>query len=165
MTLPVLFIMISHHYPMTFGADRPWLVLALVSATGVAVRHVFNLRHKGKSSPALFGTIAALIVATTGYVAWEKSGRAQATGGALTYADVQPIFAKHCLSCHAEHPVAMPAPPLGVMLDSAAHAGAMAPRIQKVAVDAQVMPLGNMTNMTPQERAKLGAWIAGGAKP
>ncbi|RVU07680.1 hypothetical protein EOE18_00920 [Novosphingobium umbonatum] len=165
MTLPVLFIMISHHYPMTFGADRPWLVLALVSALGVAVRHVFNLRHKGKSSPSLFAAIVALIVATTGYVAWEKSGRAQAKGPDLTYADVQPIFAKHCLSCHAEHPVAMPAPPLGVMLDSAAHAGAMAPRIQKVAVDAQVMPLGNMTNMTPQERAKLGAWIAGGAKP
>jgi hypothetical protein len=48
MTLPVLFVMISHHYAMTFGAERPWLVLALLGLTGVAVRHVFNLRHRGQ---------------------------------------------------------------------------------------------------------------------
>ena len=52
MTLPVLFIMISHHYPMTYGAQRPWLVLALLGATGVAVRHVFNLRHRARDTTA-----------------------------------------------------------------------------------------------------------------
>ncbi len=49
MTLPVLFIMISHHYPMTYGAERPWLVLALLGLTGVAIRHVFNLRGRGQT--------------------------------------------------------------------------------------------------------------------
>src|SRR3954454_17739210 len=50
MTLPVLFIMISNHYPMTYGAERPWLVLALIGLTGVAVRHVFNLRGRSQAS-------------------------------------------------------------------------------------------------------------------
>jgi uncharacterized membrane protein len=165
MTLPVLFIMISHHYPMTFGAERPWLVLALMSAMGVAIRHVFNLRHKG-ADPRATMAVAALGLVTITYVTHEKSGEQQA-GGDLAYADVQPILAKHCVTCHAPHPTnpAFAAPPLGVLLDTGEHASAAAPRIKKVAVDAQVMPLGNMTNMTLEERQKLGAWIAAGAKP
>lgn len=166
MTLPVLFIMISHHYPMTFGADRPWLVLALMSAMGVAIRHVFNLRHKGTDPRPTIAIAAALGFITITYVSLEKAGE-QVPGADLAYADIQPILAKHCVTCHAPHPTnpAFSAPPLGVLLDSGEHASAVAPRIKKVAVDAQVMPLGNMTNMTAQERAKLGVWIAAGAKP
>lgn len=165
MTLPVLFIMISHHYPMTFGADRPWLVLALVAATGVAVRHVFNLRHKAKDTRATLALAAVLGLYTITYVTLEK-GKAAAGGEALAYADVQPIFAKHCVACHAPRPSnpAFAAPPLGVLLDSAEHAGAAADRIKRVAVDSEVMPLGNATGMTADERRKLGAWIAAGAK-
>jgi len=108
-----------------------------------------------------------LLVAAMAYGAWEKSGAAPAGGEALTYADVQPIFAKHCVGCHAAHPAnpAFPSPPLGVLLDSADHAAAAASRIKAVAVDSQVMPLGNMTGITDAERAKIGQWIAGGAKP
>src|SRR3569623_1618936 len=60
MTLPVLFIMISHHYPMTYGADRPWLVLALLGLTGVAVRHVFNLRGRGRPFGGAIAVAAVL---------------------------------------------------------------------------------------------------------
>jgi uncharacterized membrane protein len=165
MTLPVLFIMISHHYPMTFGAERPWLVLALMSAMGVAIRHVFNLRHKGGDPRSTMAIAAALGIITITYVALEKAGAKPA--GEATYAEVQPILAKHCATCHAPHPTnpAFAAPPLGVLLDNGEHASAVAARIKKVAVDAQVMPLGNMTNMSLAERQKLGAWIAAGAKP
>jgi len=165
MTLPLLFIMLSHHYPMTFGAQRPWLVLALISATGVAVRQVFILRHKHKDTRATLALAAVLGVASVTYVTLEKG--AAKGGAALSYAQVQPIFAKHCVACHAAHPTnaAFNAPPLGVLLDSADHAAAAAPRIQRVAVDSQVMPLGNMTGITPEERVALGRWIAGGAKP
>lgn len=167
MTLPLLFIMISHHYPMTFGAHRPWLVLAIIGAMGVAIRHVFNLRHKGRDPRATMALALVLLLAAMGYIAWEKSGQAQAGGGALAYADVQPIFAKHCVGCHSAHPTnpAFPSPPLGVLLDSADHAAAVAPRIKAVAVDSQVMPLGNLTGITDAERARLGQWIAGGARP
>jgi len=167
MTLPLLFIMISHHYPMTFGAHRPWLMLAIIAAMGVAIRHVFNLRHKHRDPRATMALAFGLLVAAMGYGAWEKSASSPAGGEALAYADVQPIFAKHCVGCHAPHPTnpAFSSPPLGVLLDSADHAAAAAPRIKAVAVDSQVMPLGNLTGITDAERAKLGQWIAGGAKP
>jgi uncharacterized membrane protein len=118
MTLPVLFIMISHHYPMTFGAERPWLVLALMSAMGVAIRHVFNLRHKGRSAPnhgAGGGAGGGL-----GHLCHVGKAGEQQAGGDLAYADVQPILAKHCVTCHAPHPTnpAFAAPPLGVLLDT-----------------------------------------------
>jgi len=168
MTLPLLFIMLSHHYPMTFGAARPWLVLALVSATGIAVRHIFVLRHKHGDTRKTLGLAVILGLATVTYTTWEKStAKPAATNAKLTYADIQPILAKHCVTCHAAHPAntAFASPPLGVLLDSAAHAATVAPRIKQVAVDSQVMPLGNLTGMTPQERAQLGQWIAGGAQP
>lgn len=166
MTLPVLFIMISHHYPMTYGAERPWLVLALLGLTGVAVRHVFNLRHRGApTGPAIILAVALALVSVT-YVTFEKAGAATAVASTrTTYANVAPIFAKRCQSCHSEHPTnaAFPAPPLGVELDSYDHVHAVADRIKRVAVDSNVMPLGNLTGMTDDERRELGAWIAQGA--
>jgi uncharacterized membrane protein len=165
MTLPVLFIMISNHYPMTYGAERPWLVLALLGLTGIAVRHIFNLRHSGQ--PQTRAIIVAVVMAliSVAYVGIDKMGKTLgAAAGQIRYADVQPIFAKHCVACHAEHPTSelFSEPPLGVKLDSYAHAKPIAERIRKAAVDSDIMPLGNMTGMTPAERAKIGQWIAQG---
>jgi len=166
MTLPVLFIMISPHYPMTYGADRPWLVLALLGALGVAIRHVFILRHRGKTSAPLFAAIGGLALATVTYVSLEKSG---AASGAVTtipvgYAEIESILAKHCTSCHATRPsnALVSGPPLGLVFDSYEHVSALAPRIKQVAVDAEIMPMGNETGMTKAERQKLGQWIAQG---
>jgi len=167
-TLPVLFIMISNHYPMTYGAQRPWLVLALLGLTGVAVRHVFNLRHRAQLTGAAMALAAVLALASVTYVSLEKLPAASDTGGAsaqaVSYADIRPILATHCAACHSEHPtnIAFTAPPLGVELDSYDHVRALSPRIQKVAVDSEIMPLGNTTGMTRAERQKLGAWIAAG---
>lgn len=166
MTLPVLFIMLSHHYPMTYGAQRPWLVLALLGATGVAVRHIFNLRHRGRETTGAITLAAILAFVSVTYVSAEKGTPPPSPAGSaiVGWADVQPIFARHCMACHNPQPTnpAFAAPPLGVMLDSYDHARAMAPRIRGVAVDAQIMPLGNTTGMTPAERAKLGEWISQG---
>jgi uncharacterized membrane protein len=158
MTLPVLFIMISNHYPMTYGAGRPWLVLALLGLTGVAVRHVFNLRGRGQPTGRTMVLAAALALASVTYVTLEKSGRT-AAGPArhVTYAEIAPILAMHCAGCHNVQP-----PPRGVALDSWEHASAASARIKAMAVDTQVMPLGNPTHMTQAERQLLGAWIAAG---
>lgn len=170
MTLPVLFIMISHHYPMTYGAGRPWLVLALLGLTGVAVRHVFNLRHRGAPTGGAMVVAAAMALVSVTYVSAEKATLpAQAHAAAAevppaNWASVRPIFAQHCVACHAGHPTnaAFTAAPLGVELDSYDHARAFAPRVGKVAVDAEIMPLGNMTGMTRAERDTIGRWIAAG---
>lgn len=174
MTLPVLFIMISHHYPMTYGAQRPWLVLALLGLTGVAVRHVFNLRLRAQATGPTIALAAVLALASVTYVTWEKSATTARdtknvpvapAPAANSYATIQPILLTHCSGCHAQHPTnaAFTAPPLGVVLNSYEHVRALAPRIKLVAVDAEVMPLGNTTGMTKAERQKLGAWIAAGA--
>lgn len=158
MTLPVLFIMISPHYPMTYGAGRPWLVLALLGLTGVAVRHIFNLRGRGQSTGPTIVLAVALALATVTYVSLEKKGTASGPDQKLAYAEIQPILAMHCAGCHNANP-----PPLGVALDSWEHVNAASARIKRVAVDSQIMPLGNPTGMTPAERQKLGVWIAAGS--
>ena len=169
MTLPVLFIMISHHYAMTFGAGRPWLVLALIGLTGVAVRHVFNLRHRGAPTGRAMAVAGVLALVSVTYVSAEKAtlpARAVSkAAGTADWASVQPIFAKHCVSCHAEKPTSdlVTAPPLGVMLETYDHARPFASHVQKMAVDAEIMPLGNTTGMTRAERDALGRWIAAGA--
>lgn len=167
MTLPVLFLMISSHYPMTYGAARPWLVLALIALTGIAVRHSFNLRHKGQRPAWIYATIAILALATITYVAAEKGGTASAglTPAAVSYAQVRPILEKHCTACHSARPTdpAFTSPPLGLALDTASQASAAAAKIKAQAVDSEIMPLGNTTSMTAGERELLGRWIEVGA--
>jgi uncharacterized membrane protein len=158
MTLPVLFIMISPHYPMTYGAGRPWLVLALLGLTGVAVRHVFNRRGRGQSTGPTIVLAAALALAGVTYVTLEKGRVAPAPAQNVSYAEIAPILATHCAACHSVNP-----PPRGVALDSFEHVRAQSARIKAVAVDAEVMPLGNPTRMTRAERDRLGAWIAAGS--
>jgi uncharacterized membrane protein len=163
MTLPVLFIMISNHYPMTYGAERPWVVLALLGLTGVAVRHVFNLRGRGQATgPALtLATVLALVSVT--YVTFEKGGPS-VPSRPVSYAEIQPILAARCATCHSPHPTSrdFASPPLGLVLDSWEHASAAAAKIKARAVDTETMPLGNRTGMTEAERRTLGAWIAQG---
>lgn len=158
MTLPVLFIMISPHYPMTYGAQRPWLVLALLGLTGVAIRHVFNRRGRGQTTGPTIIVATALALASVTYVTMEKKGAAPAPARNVAYAEIAPILATHCAGCHNVSP-----PPRGVALDSFEHVRAAAARIKAMAVDSEVMPLGNPTRMTQAERQTLGAWIAAGS--
>src|SRR4051812_150490 len=165
MTLPVLFIMISSHYPMTYGAERPWLVLALLGLTGVAVRHVFNLRGRGKATGPAMALAALLALASVTYVTLEKSGGAQSgPTQPVAFAEIQPIVASRCAACHSPHPTnrTFASPPMGLVLDSYEHIRAAAARIKARAVDTETMPLANTTHMTKAERQKLGAWIAEG---
>jgi len=180
MTLPVLFIMISHHYPMTYGAQRPWIVLSLLGLTGVAVRHVFNLRHRDAKTGTTMAVAVVLALASMTYVSMEKAWSAKAetsiaelasaspavkpATAAMTYSDIEPVLAKHCSGCHSQRPTnpAFTAPPLGAVLDSYAHVRALAPRIKAVTVDSEVMPLGNSTGMTRTERQMLADWIERG---
>src|SRR5688572_5617194 len=171
MTLPVLFIMISNHYPMTYGAERPWLVLALLGLTGVAVRHVFNLRGRGRPTAGAIGLAIVLALASVTYVTLEKGSGAgsappaPAAAGPAAFADVEPILATHCTACHSARPThaEFKSPPLGMVLDSYDRAKAAAAKIKARAVDTETMPMANATGMTRAERDRLGAWIEAGA--
>ncbi len=164
MTLPVVFIMISNHAPIITGHPQSWLLLALMSAAGVSIRHFFNRRHIGLTEPVWLILGAALFVA----VSLIASGLGQPKpppANAVAFSDVQVLVSRHCVMCHAPKPthVGIAAPPGGVTLDTPEAIHRFAPRILTMAVVTNAMPLGNETAMTDADRARLGAWIKAGA--
>jgi uncharacterized membrane protein len=163
-TLPVLFIMISNHFPMTFGHRHAWLVLAVIMLAGALIRQYFVLRHTGKNALAL-PAIAALLIVGLIIAMAPARGQGDARAVEVTFGEVRPIIAQRCAVCHAEKPkfAGFQQPPAGVMLDTPERIHAAAPRIQQQAVATQAMPLGNLTQMTPDERALLARWLARGA--
>lgn len=164
LTLPVLFTMISNHYPMTYANGYGWLILVLLGAAGVAVRYFLVLSHKHRTVVALPLGAAAVIAAAA--ILALPHPQAAAAGPAISFAQVAPIFAQRCAVCHAAHPAqpGFPVAPAGVLLDTPAQIQQNAQRIYAQAVASQVMPLANVTHMTPHERTLIGAWISQGAK-
>ena len=161
-TLPVLFIMISNHYPLTYGYKHPWLVLIAAGLIAAFVRHFFNLRHKGRTVWAIpvVAAVATLVLAVT--IAPERPKAA-----AFTFAQVQKIVTERCAGCHAAKPTfaGFSEAPKGVLLDTPDQIVAHAQAISQQAVQTKAMPIGNLTQMTDEERMVLGGWIAAGAPP
>jgi uncharacterized membrane protein len=163
LTLPVLVTMISNHYPMTFGHPHAWVVLTALLLLAAWVRHFFNLRHRGRTTWLIPASAAAgaLIVAIA--IAPPKSaGSVQAS-----FADAQAIVRARCSACHSQRPrqEGIALAPKGIVFDTPAQIVANAAAIRAQAVASRAMPLGNLTGMTDDERARLGAWIDAGAKP
>ena len=167
LTLPVVFLMLSNHYPLFFATRFNWLIVAIVLLIGPVIRHFYNSRHKGKGSPWwTWGVAAAGMLA----IAWLSSlGPSGAKTGALPvapkFADVQDIIVSRCSMCHTAEPVwtGIAAPPKGVLLDDPVQIKLHANMIAINAVRSRAMPPGNVTEITPEERQVLAAWIAGGA--
>ncbi|MEY3038206.1 MAG: hypothetical protein RL143_773 [Pseudomonadota bacterium] len=166
LTLPVLFIMISNHFPSTYGSEWNWAILFAVALLSVLVRHYFNTRHESQrfawTLPA-----AALGMLTLAFVTHPNTGKdSAASNSAVTNAQVVSIINERCTSCHAANPSSelFTAPPAGVMLETEAQIIANAARIHAQAVATQAMPLGNLTGMKQEERDLIGAWIAQQAK-
>jgi uncharacterized membrane protein len=164
LTLPVLFIMISNHYPIAWGHPRGWLVLVAILLLAGFVRHFFNLRHRGRTAWWIPVTAAAGTLALA--IAMAPARVAPVAGAAVpAFADVERIVASRCVPCHAEVPrqPGIAVAPKGVMLDSPARIHAQAGAIEQQAIRTHAMPIGNLTGMTDDERATLAAWIAAGA--
>ena len=172
-TLPVLFVMISNHYALTYGAKWNWLVLIAMSVAGAAIRAWFVMRHKahergGKTSPVplviglivLAGVIAALAPRTSA----STQGARDSAAAAQRFGEVQGIINQRCVTCHAPHPTfaGFPAPPKGVMLDTPEHILANTVAMQ-TQLATRVMPIGNLTQMTDAERETVLAWLRDGA--
>ena len=162
LTLPVLLAMLSNHFAFTYTHADAWLVLVCLMVIGVAIRLFFNLRHQGRNVWAI-PVLAA--VALAGIAIWLRPPSMSAAGPTVPFARVQGIVAQRCAVCHSMHPTqpGFSAPPLGITFDTPQQIKAEASAINEQAVVLKAMPLGNVTHMTPAERAALGAWIRRGA--
>jgi len=162
LTLPVLFAMISQHFPFTYGHDSSWVVLLAFMALGALVRHAFNLRHQGRDIRR------TLAVALAGGVVLIVALAPQPQAAGLTAADfpaVQQVFAARCVTCHSSHPTnpGFSVAPKGVMFDTQAEIVANAQRAYEQVVVTKAMPLGNVTGITDAERDLIGRWVRSGA--
>ena len=166
LTLPVVFLMISIHYPLLYATRFNWLIVAIVLVIGPVIRHFYNSRHEGKGSPWwTWGVAAAGMIA----VAWLSGmGPRQPVTGALPKADAQAahnVVLTRCSMCHMNSPVwpGLHGAPNNVVLDNSDSINRHARMIDINAVRSHAMPPGNLTQMTPQERLILAAWLAAGA--
>jgi len=158
-TLPVLFMMISGHYPMIYSGDYGWVVLIAVVGILVMIRHYFNLRGVGQAKNSLIAIIAISVFALI-YVLAPSQAKVQSQE-VVSIAEAQVIIEKHCVSCHAAEPSnkAFAIAPKGIMLDTKEKINTHKDQIYRQAVLSQAMPIVNSTNMTDQEREQLGVWI------
>jgi uncharacterized membrane protein len=174
LTLPVIFLMLSNHYPMIFATQWNWLIASLVFLMGVSIRHWFNTHHARKGNPhwtwalttALFFLIAWLSTAPMRTV---PDPEAALQGAALVYAsadgfeDVVGIVQGRCSMCHAAEPGwdGIAWPPKGVVLETEGQIAHEARRIYLQAGVSHAMPPGNLSYMEPEERAAIVRWFRG----
>ena len=162
LTLPVLLMMVSPHYPFLSAHPQSWLVVALIILIGALTRHFFNRIDAGddfnKYGWAAFAAVFILFCAV--YVTAPSAPRAAA--GTVSDADIVALAQKHCVQCHSKKPTneSFTEAPKGVMLENATELKRYAPLILTQTVVNKAMPLGNQTGMTEAEREKIGQWIA-----
>lgn len=163
-TLPVLLMMLSPHYPMLTQGRWNWLSLILLIVSGALIRQFFVLRHSGRSNWALpVGGAVAL-----GALAWLVAPRPDprfAGVEAPPFAEVQAVVSARCTTCHAANPSfdGIAAAPKGVMLETPQQIRRWAQSLRQQ-VESEAMPPGNLTEITDEERGKIIAWVAAGAK-
>ncbi len=167
LTLPVLFMMISNHYPITYGHDYGWLIAVGVVIAGGLARHFFNSHDAGDlttSAKIALPASALVILAMALFTSWRPA--TTVSGEIVAFAQVHSIVQQHCANCHAANPSHedFDEAPGGVKLDTPEELRKYAVQIEAQAVRTDVMPLGNITGMTEDERALLGDWIAQGAR-
>jgi uncharacterized membrane protein len=163
MTFPVLFIMLSSHFPQTYGHRLGWLVLALLAVAGACARHTMIA-----SGPRRWWALAPMAASFAAVVAiaTPRPGRAAAGGVEVAFGEARAIVNARCLSCHSAFPTddAFTVAPNGVTFDSPDEIVRQAERIRERAVVQATMPLANKTGMTETERALLGRWVEAGAR-
>jgi len=165
-TLPVLFIMISNHFAMTYNHAYNWAVLAAIMAAGVLIRHFFNLRHKGRIAWGYPAAGVLILLAVAVAIAPRPAPATATSGAAPDFARVQAIIGQRCIACHSAAPTqpGFATAPAGIMLQTPELIHQHAAKIYQQAVQLKAMPIGNLTQMTDEERAAIGAWFEAGAK-
>ncbi len=165
LTLPVVFIMISNHFPSTFGHSWNWLILMVMVVSSAGIKHYWNLLDRGlKRTWVLVVSILALVFMSVAISpAFEDSLDAAIPA---TFEEANAVIQARCVQCHSANPTddQWPNAPNGVMYDTPEQIKAMADKIMTRAVRTKTMPQGNKTGMTDEERTILKRWILQGAK-
>ena len=163
LTLPVLLLMVSGHYPMLTGHPHAWLLVALIIVGGGCARHFLVNVEVG--SPFASVAWALPVMAVVLAVAVSMTAPASRDSGAaqpLSDVEVLGITDAHCVSCHAQQPThpAFKTAPKNIVLETTDDLRRYADLVDLHSVRTRTMPLGNLTGMTDGERERLGAWIA-----
>jgi uncharacterized membrane protein len=162
-TFPVLFVMVSNHFPATFSNKFQWLVLILISLAAAGIKHWLNLREQGRLSiwilPASVVLLFAVAYGTAPVPANSKCSE-------ISFAEINAIVQQRCVSCHSSKPTdkVYTSPPNGVKYDTPQEIVAKKDLIMQRVVLTKTMPLNNKTNMTPEEREAIRCWLQQGAK-
>jgi uncharacterized membrane protein len=178
-TLPVLFLMLANHYPLTYAnaAVIPALVACVIVA-GALVRHFYNLWHGDHAkAPWWAWLVAAIAIWAAFWIATAASpgvrpalglgppppAKAAALDAPRAPSDVVVVVQSRCSMCHEPEPVwdGIGEAPKGVLLDTPEHIAAFAPAIRMQAVLTHAMPPNNVTAMSAEERSVLARWLAG----
>ena len=170
LTFPLLFIMISNHFPTTFGNAHDAAVLLVLAAGSMGIRHLMNIRFTYPGwltwALALFGATCVAMLVFFAHPAGFSPARGPSIAGHVGWSDVEPIVARRCVPCHARHPTnpAVTTAPNGVTFEERDTVYRWRERIRLRVVELRNMPLGNATGITDDERARIGAWIDQGAR-
>ena len=167
-TLPVLFIMISAHFPFTYGHKYNWLILALISIIGASVRHFFNLRNKKRYNVWILPTAAVGMICLMLYVSVPKitqNDQITKFNDNISFSEVNNIIKYRCTVCHSENPTfeGYEDPPLGIVFDTSEDIIKNIDKIKAQVINSDIMPPGNITGITEVERNKINLWIKLGA--
>ncbi len=173
LTLPVVFLMLSNHYPLVFATEYNWVIASLVFLMGVTIRHWFNTTHARKGQPIwtwlatalLFLAICWLATAPMRHPAPEAAlkGEALILAAAPGFEDVVSIVQGRCSMCHAREPVqeGIHWAPKGVVLETPSDIAREARRIYEQAGLSHAMPPANLSYIEPQEREAIVRWFQG----
>ncbi|MCY6382022.1 urate hydroxylase PuuD [Hoeflea prorocentri] len=175
LTLPVIFLMLSNHYPLAFATEFNWVIASLVFLMGVTIRHWFNTRHARKGNPtwtwlatAIIFIIIIWLSTVPKVLTGESDGEMAVVAPAFErfaanahFEEARDVVLSRCSMCHAQEPVweGIIVPPKGVLLETDAEIAAQARDVYLQAGRSHAMPPANITRMEPSERQMLVAWF------
>ncbi len=170
LTLPVLFLMLSNHYPLAFATEYNWIIASLVFLMGVTIRHYFNTVHARRGNPTWTWAATAILFIIIMWLSTSPGSQREELVGmspveqrfasAAGFHEVTDSVKGRCSMCHASEPFyeGIHRPPKGVLLETDAEIAAHAREIYLQAGRSHAMPPGNVTEIEPAERKQIVDW-------
>ena len=177
LTLPVIFLMLSNHYPLAFGTEYSWIIAALIFLTGVTIRHYFNALHATGKGPTWTWAVTVILMVIIAWLStastWDGDYEAldaqaltphqEQFAQAAGFDDVHDIVRGRCAMCHAREPVweGIRWAPKGVFLETSADIAGSAREIYLQAGVSHAMPPANITGLPSEDRLRIVRWYRG----